>query len=220
MRIEVAGDELVLCRERAIHWPARATLLVADAHFGKAATFRARGVPVPEATTAANLAALDRLIERHALKRIVFLGDFLHAREARNRATQGALAAWRERHAALKLILVAGNHDHHAGDPSAGLRIERVEEPLVDGPFALCHHPQASSAGYVLAGHLHPAYRLSGKRDALRLPCFWLGPNTGVLPAFGDFTGGHAITPAPGDRLFVTTPGAVHEVPIARVPAF
>lgn len=220
MRIEVAGEELVLCPERAVYWPARATLLIADSHFGKAATFRARGVPVPEATTAANLATLDRLIERHVPGRIVFLGDFLHAREAKNRATEGALGAWRERHAALHLILVAGNHDHHAGDPSAQLRMERAKEPLADGPFALCHHPQTSSAGYVLAGHLHPTYRLTGRRDALRLPCFWFGHDLGVLPAFGDFTGGHAINPQPGDRIFVATPGAVRELPGRQAVSF
>jgi hypothetical protein len=36
----VAGEKLGLFAERAIYWPARSTLLVADPHFGKAATFR------------------------------------------------------------------------------------------------------------------------------------------------------------------------------------
>jgi metallophosphoesterase superfamily enzyme len=69
---------------------------------------------------------------------------------------------------------------------------------------------------YVLAGHLHPAYRLAGRRDAVRLPCFWFGAKVGVLPAFGDFTGARAISPAAGDRVFVVAGDRVIAVPERR----
>lgn len=201
VNIEVAGEQLLLDPERSAYWPRRHTLLVADAHFGKAASFRARGVPVPEATTLANLATLDTLLKRHAVRRIVFLGDFLHSKEARAPQTVAALDAWRTR---------------HAGAPPASLGIELVLEPLLDGPFALCHHPAPVPGSYVLAGHLHPAYRLSGKNDALRLPCFWFGEHVGVLPAFGDFTGAHSIAPGVGDRVFVVADDRVLQVPGLR----
>ena len=216
MNIQAAGERLLLDPERSAFWPRRDTLLVADAHFGKAASFRARGVPVPEATTLANLATLDVLITRHAARRIVFLGDFLHSKEARAAQTVAALAAWRARHAGLELMLIEGNHDAHAGAPPASLRIELAQEPLIDGPFALCHHPTPVAGSYVLAGHLHPAYRLSGKHDALRLPCFWFSESVGVLPAFGDFTGAHSITPNPGDRVYVVADDRVLQVPGLR----
>ena len=80
--IELAGETVTLCPERAIYWPAQATLFIADAHFGKAHTFRSRGVFVPHGTTEDNLARLDALIARWTPERITFLGDFLHAREA------------------------------------------------------------------------------------------------------------------------------------------
>lgn len=216
MRIEVKGERLTLCAEHAIFWPARHTLLIADAHFGKAASFRARGVPVPEATTLANLAALDRLIAREPVQRIVFLGDFLHSKEARAPQTLAALARWRARHAGLEMVLVEGNHDTHAGAPPENLDIRMVEEPLIDGPFALCHLPVPLSGRYVLAGHLHPAYRLAGRNDAVRLPCFWIGESVGVLPAFGDFTGAKAIHPEPGDRIYVVAGDNVIAVPERR----
>ena len=82
MKVEIAGESLILTPERAAFWPARQSLLVADAHFGKSASFRARGVPVPESTTQGTLAVLDALLSRHEVRRIVFLGDFLHSREA------------------------------------------------------------------------------------------------------------------------------------------
>ena len=52
-RIEIGGGvELQLLAGKAAWWPAERTLLVADAHIGKAVSFRRLGVPVPEATNA------------------------------------------------------------------------------------------------------------------------------------------------------------------------
>ena len=45
--VTIAGERLQLLPQRALLWPARALLMVADAHFGKAARFRTLGVPVP-----------------------------------------------------------------------------------------------------------------------------------------------------------------------------
>ena len=211
--ITIAGETLILTSQRAAVWPARRTLLIADAHFGKAASFRARGVPVPEETTQANLDALDSLVAAHGVTRIVFLGDFMHAREAHAPATLASLRRWRAHHHALRLVLIAGNHDAHAGAPPADLGFECVQAPFLDGPFALCHHPAPVTDKYVLAGHLHPAYRLSGRNDAVRLPCFWFSPSVGVLPAFGDFTGARVISPQTGDRVYVSAGNRVHGVP-------
>ncbi|MBL8384859.1 MAG: ligase-associated DNA damage response endonuclease PdeM [Burkholderiales bacterium] len=216
--VVVAGEELILSPHKALFWPRRSTLIVADAHFGKAASFRARGVPVPEATTAVTLAALDALIARHDARRIVFLGDFLHARDGRGPHTLAALSAWRSRHARLALVLVEGNHDASAGAPPAALGMALATEPLADAPFALCHLPVPVPGRYVLAGHLHPACRIAGRRDAVRLPCFWFGAHVGVLPAFGAFTGAHTIVPAAGDRVYVVAGERVLRVP-ERQPA-
>lgn len=211
--IQLAGEEVVLCGDHAMVWSARRTLLVADAHFGKAAAFRARGMPVPAGTTANNLARLDALIDAHEVERVVFLGDMFHARESHAPVTLAALRAWREQRADLQLLLVEGNHDTNAGAPPADLRIELVGEPYIEGPFAFCHHPKPFMDRYVLAGHLHPAYRLSGRRESLRLPCFWLGEQVGVLPAFGDFTGTSTIAPLAGDRIYAVADGRVIAMP-------
>ena len=203
-RVDIQGEELVLSAERAVLWPRAETLLIADAHFGKAASFRANAVPVPHGTTAEALARVDTLLDRTSARRIIFLGDFLHAKEGRAPNTVGAIAEWRARHSSIDMILVRGNHDRHAGDPPAEIRIECVDAPLLDGPFALAHHPRAVSGSYVLAGHLHPSVVMTGPaRMWERLPCFWLGTEVGVLPAFGDFTGVAEVSPADGDRVFV-----------------
>ena len=212
LALELAGEAVLLLAEKALYWPRRQTLVIADIHFGKAAAFRAQGVPVPRGTTTQNLDALDALMARHAVQRIVFLGDFLHARAAHAQATVAAMLAWRARHPALVLTLVRGNHDLHAGDPAAPLAIGMVDEPYIDGPFAFCHHPDIGADGYVLAGHVHPVFRLASRSDALRLPCFLVGPTRMVLPSFGAFTGGHPVRPEAGEQIYVSSGEAVHSV--------
>jgi DNA ligase-associated metallophosphoesterase len=202
--------------------PQASLLLVADAHFGKAVSFRRLGVPVPEGTTAANLASLDALILQTGARQVVFLGDFLHSAAAHAPVTQQALASWRAQNPELALTLVRGNHDDHAGDPPAALQIKVVDEPLrlqLGGQtLAFCHHPQPVDGAYVLAGHWHPCVSVSGAgRDRLRLPCFWLGDPArhavGILPAFGAFTGKHPIQRRPGDRVFVMAGDVLRELP-------
>jgi DNA ligase-associated metallophosphoesterase len=213
--IHVAGELLLLLPEKAVYWPAQKMLIIADIHFGKAASFRAQGIPVPRGTTTENLVKLDALIDAHGARHVVFLGDFLHARAAHASSTQQAMLAWRERRRDLRLTLVRGNHDKHAGDPAAVLGIELVDEPHAVGPFSFCHHPDlelGDGGGYALAGHVHPAWVLATRFDALRLPCFVVGTERMILPSFGSFTGGHVVKREAGDAIFVTSGEAVHSV--------
>ena len=219
LSIELAGEQVLLLPEKALYWPREKMLIIADIHFGKAASFRALGVPVPGGTTSANLRALDGLLARHAVREILFLGDFLHAKAAHAEATMTAIHGWRLARPALKLTVVRGNHDAHAGDPPARLAIDMVDEPLRQAPFAFCHHPDLLVSGYLMAGHVHPVYRLRAGWDSLLLPCFLVGEGRVVLPAFGAFTGGHPVLPEPGERLFVSSGDTVVEVPVKPLVA-
>ena len=212
-RVEIAGEVLQLLPERTAYWERARTLLVADAHFGKAASFRALGVPVPEATTSEGLRRLDGALARTDARRIVFLGDYLHAKEGRAPATLDALARWHDEHPGVELLLVRGNHDRGAGDPPAEAGARCVDAPLLEPPFVLAHHPGTSRDGVVIAGHLHPAVTLEGAgRQRERLPCFWLQPGCLVLPAFGEFTGTADVEPAAGDRVWAVAGEEVVEV--------
>lgn len=212
------GRTLWLLPQRAAWLPEAGLLLVADVHFGKAASFRRLGVPVPRGTTEANLARLDGLISGLPdLRDIVFLGDFLHAASGRAPATLEALQAWRYRHPDLSLTLVRGNHDSHAGDPPATLGINVVAEPWLHAGLALCHDPAAPrpEGCVAVAGHLHPVSRLGRGFDAVRLPCFHArADGVLVLPAFGEFTGGFSVTGQKGDGLYVIADDRVLRVPV------
>jgi DNA ligase-associated metallophosphoesterase len=209
----VAGEKLVLLPERAVFWPARKALFVADFHLGKAASFRAAGIALPSGTTTENVERLGRAIDKTGASSVVFLGDFLHSAQGRAASTFGRFAAWREARSKVDLTIVRGNHDKKAGDPPSewGVRCIEAGEPL--GPFVLNHEPGASRGGYALAGHIHPAVRLSACGEkALRLPCFWFGARYGVLPAFGAFTGNAEVSPRRGDQVFVIAEDEVLQV--------
>ena len=189
-------------------------LIVADIHFGKAAAFRAQGVPVPHGTTSDNLQRLSALVAAHDAEHVLFLGDFLHAKASHAAATLHALRNWRAQHPTLQLTLVRGNHDLHAGDPPADLDMTLVDEPYELDAFAFCHHPHAQARGYVLAGHLHPVFRISTSSDSVRLPCFVFGEQIGVLPSFGAFTGGFTIDAQAGEQIFVAVEDTVIRIPV------
>lgn len=203
LELDCAGEHLVLLPEKAIFWPAARTLIVADLHLGKPASFRRAGIAVPENTTAEDLLRLERVLQSTGTRRVVVLGDLLHARAGMQDVMTAAVQQWRARHAALEFILVPGNHDCASGLAPAAWDFQCVERQWPLGPFLLSHWPMESPSAYVIAGHLHPAIVLREKFGrGVRAPCFWFGKRCAVLPAFGSFTGMSDIVPARSDRVF------------------
>jgi DNA ligase-associated metallophosphoesterase len=215
--IQCAGYTFQLLPQRALWWASEKTLLVADVHLGKGATFRALGQPLPRGGSARDLQRLAALVAQLQAKRLIVLGDFWHSRRGLNPMLFNALHQWHGQHEQLQVMLVRGNHDRAISrsnlPPSLGIEI--VEEPftLAPGLYA-CHEPplqvpglppQANNGtaimlsapvstdapeGFYLAGHLHPALRLRGKSlDSAFLPCFVWQTGQLVLPAFGSLVG-------------------------------
>ena len=209
-RTTLANTTVDLLPDRALFLPDTRTLIVADVHWGKAAAFRAHGVPVPHGTTRTGLDRLDALLTHTSAVQLLVLGDLIHARLGMQPDTIAALERWRGAHRDLAITLVRGNHDYRAGDPPASLGIRCVDAPLHVGPFALHHHPTSDPSGYVLAGHVHPVVQLRGRgRQRVTLPCFAFGESAALLPAFGEFTGGGVIDQRDFTRTFVIADDAV-----------
>ena len=208
------GEKLVLWAGKAIHWPNKKLLLVADTHFGKAATFRKSGIPVPESTSRDDCQHLEELALRTKVESLVFLGDFFHAREGRTEVVHTELLEWRERVSGLDVHLVRGNHDLQSGDPWADLRIQCHADPWTEYDFDLRHHPLSQAAAPFMAGHIQPGFSLKEKNGlSLRAPCFQVGKNRIILPSFGTFTGMHKVKAKMDDRIFMTDGQEVIEVP-------
>lgn len=203
IEIKLEGESLTLFAERAAFWHEQSALLIADPHWGKAATFRAGGIPVPSGTTTDAVKRLASLVERTSAARIFFLGDLLHAESGRSKSMFASLGEWRSANSDVDVVLVRGNHDKRAGDPPGDLLFNCVDAPYVIGPFVLAHYPLPSEAGYVIGGHVHPGVRLYGSgRQRERLSCFVFSPGVGILPAFGEFTGLGDVEPAEGVRIY------------------
>jgi DNA ligase-associated metallophosphoesterase len=213
-------------------------LLVADVHLGKAQRYQALGQSVPgrvvAGTTARTVQRLQQALTHSAARRLVVLGDLVHGPQVGEavQALADMLGPWHERTGGTVLV-IGGNHDRHAAPDWAPLA-ERLgaawqvlpeDAVVMERGLALSHEARpVVGAVTSIGGHLHPCWEGHGRaRDRLRLPCFWWQARLGgvqgrcpgvTLPAFGDFTGMHAVQPAPGDRLWLVTPdGGVHDVP-------
>mgnify|MGYP001274108088 FL=1 len=177
------GADLIARSDGALYWPARAALIVADLHLGKADRMARRGgallPPYAEAETldrlTASLAATDA-------RQVIVLGDAFDDAEAAARLP----AAHRQRLGDLARgrdwLWITGNHDAGADWSAAGLPGEGRDELELQG-ICLRH---IASRGPDISGHYHPAVRFMGSRR----PAFLIGREHLILPAFGRYTGG------------------------------
>lgn len=213
LQITLQSESVVLMPERAMLIERTRTLLVADVHLGKDTAFRIAGIPIPGDATADSLIRLSSALERSQARRLIFLGDLVHARTSLDAMTVATIQAWRERHKEIEMLLVPGNHDLRSGALPPELQIETTADELIELPFVFKHYPDPSPHGYALAGHIHPAIRLTGRgRQKERLACFFFRPEYGLLPAFGTFTGKADITLQPTDRAFAVTTDQIIKV--------
>lgn len=218
IELEIGAAKVMLLAEKAMYWPERKLLFIADIHFGKAAAYRALGQPVPSGTTLKNLQRLDALLNKYPTTDIIFLGDFLHAPESHAPTTIDVIHEWRKAHLQTACLLIRGNHDQRAGDPPTKLQIEVVNEPFILGPFAFQHSPLKLDNYHVVAGHSHPSYRLQGRgHQKINMACFHNMAGLTVLPSFGEFTGGHPIEVLSDSRVFVTDGTGIWEPNINKV---
>lgn len=215
MILDLPPGPLQLLADHSILLPESRTLILADTHFGKSAAFRARGLPVPEGDTVADLARIDALLSAHQPKQLVIAGDILHAKVGCTPEVLGHLQPWLESCPAQPL-LVEGNHDSACGKNPLGEDFPFQEELTIDS-FHILHNPDEeleNPSGFHIGGHLHPVVRIKdGTANGFRVPAFWLRGNQLVLPAFGSFTGGktYAIDPKT-DRIFTPLNSRVLEI--------
>lgn len=202
--LNLQHQRLWMLPQKALYWQKKRILMVADLHIGKSGHFRKNGIPVPARVNRSNLDLLDELITSLDVEQLIILGDLFHS--SANKEWK-AFKQWRNGHPDLQLTLVIGNHDILPPDVYHASHISLFKRIKID-PFLLIHDlnelpNNRKTSNYVLSGHIHPAVQLTGKgRQKMKLPCFYFGSNQGILPAFGEFTGTHVITPKQGDKIY------------------
>ncbi|CAM4128176.1 Ligase-associated DNA damage response endonuclease PdeM [Bordetella tumbae] len=209
LSVQLAGEPMLLLGERAMFWPARRRLIIADLHLGKGHVFRRAGIAVPRGATEDDLRRLAGLAVMTDARELWIVGDVLHG-PATQAQWRDSWSRWRQAHAALQVAALTGNHDR-ALDGEA-LDIRQLGEFQADGPFVFRHLPQRDADGrHVIAGHVHPQARLSGVPR--NWPVFWLRPGMTILPAFSAFTGGQRPDIERGDTLIACVDGTAIPIP-------
>jgi DNA ligase-associated metallophosphoesterase len=211
----VDDETLILHPQRAVLWPLRGTVIVADTHFGKSSHFARHGIAVPAGSDESDRERLSQLLRTARADRLIVLGDFLHAALEPGSRESSDLEQWvAELSASVEMHVVAGNHDRGTSSSTwTGLRW--WEREFVDPPFRFIHDVQRARQSnaaplFSLSGHVHPVVRLRelGKRS-MRVPVFWRRAADLILPSFGVFTGGFAVSPQQGERMFAVGPSGV-----------
>ena len=184
--ISIAGKAFVADMSGALWWPAERMLILADLHLEKASSLAARGQPLPPYDTRETLERVATALDRYEPEVVVALGDSLHDRTAALRLGEDERRILAILQEGRRWIWVTGNHD---GGTAAALGGEAFDSLTVTG-IRLVHEPRPGPVTHEIAGHLHPAARVSMYGHAIRRPCFVGNGRRIVLPAFGTFTGG------------------------------
>jgi DNA ligase-associated metallophosphoesterase len=210
----IQDNHFLLMAQRAAFWQEQQMLLIADPHFGKAASFRSHGIAIPQGTTRYDLDRLADLIRLHRPRQLVILGDLIHSAHSKSRHVVQQLQQWRQLFSDLDIRLIQGNHDRRAGQPPEALKIDHIQSEYRVGTIIFSHQPSHRADGYTIAGHVHPAVRLKGKgRRYERFACFYFSADYAILPAFGSFTGHHRVRPSAGDRIYIVAEDQIMPAP-------
>lgn len=202
MIVEISGELFELLHHKAMFWPKKKALMLADLHLGKINHFRRSGIPLPSKANDRNIEMLMELIHQVKPERILCLGDLFHSHYNPEWEVFGEVIKHFNN---IRFELILGNHDIMSDLQYQRKGILLHEELIIDN-FILTHHPLESVAPgyYNMAGHIHPGVCLYGKgKQALTLPCFYFGEHQALLPAFGVFTGLARIRPLKEDKIFV-----------------
>ncbi|HAO95359.1 MAG: DEAD/DEAH box helicase [Roseibacillus sp.] len=202
--IQLADEQLLLLPERALWWPQQKALVLSDVHFGKSATFRANGIPVPEGESQEDLDRINRLLGRYPAQRLVIAGDFFHSPVPLISSLDALLREWLAG-LTVEVILVRGNHD------PACFQLIRSAESLAMGDLLFIHDPVAAPPDQAcITGHVHPLCRIGKAGPRSRVPCFVQSGVCLTLPAFGTFTSGSIMQRDEKTLLFPVVAGKVH----------
>ncbi len=198
---------LVLDARRALWLARERVLVVADLHLGYTWTHRHAGqlLPLVPDTTQARL---DALVKEFVPEQLVLLGDVIHGFTSNEEALEEIRELVSGIGSRVRLRLVEGNHDFALAKMLRRLGLNlKIELQVSAGPHLLLHGhipddlkaaaliaAASERGGRVIAGHEHPAVRLSdGVASSARCPCFVVGNGALVLPCFTEWSVGGSV---------------------------
>ncbi len=175
-RMHVHSDWLLTAERAAIHQPT-ATAVIADLHLGYNEARQRGGEAVPRVRLNDLLTPLvDRLVVQQ-VRRLVIAGDLFE--DARSDSVASELLDWLGTVEVELAGVVPGNHDR--GLEWGASRLPTFPEGIRLGRWRVVHGDGELPAEPLVLGHFHPCLRWERRLTA---PCYLVGPDRLVLPAF------------------------------------
>jgi putative SbcD/Mre11-related phosphoesterase len=191
MGMRVHGDWLLTPQRAALHLPT-ATAVIADLHLGYGPARCRRGEAVPDFGLSETVGALTALQTRHRVRRLAIAGDL--SEDGRLPTPVTEFLVWLGKARIELAAVIPGNHDRGLRGLAAGVPV--CPEGFALGGWRVLHGDKPLPPGKVVHGHAHPCLRW-GRR--LVAPCFLVGPDRIVLPAFSADAAGVTVL---GNRSF------------------
>ncbi len=182
-----AGNDLLLNNQRSIYWQAQNALILSDLHSGKSAHFRKHGMAIPSYLHYSDLERLQFLIQHYQPKKIIIVGDLVHAAGNKEVIDFKRLTST---FSTIDFHLIKGNHDRISEKLIKDLGIASVTENLVIDTIQFVHEPNSNNNIPTISGHIHPGIQIPLLKNSRKnLPCFVVQSSQIILPAFSKFTG-------------------------------
>ncbi|MFV2092811.1 MAG: ligase-associated DNA damage response endonuclease PdeM [Hyphomicrobiales bacterium] len=221
--LELCGERLCPDTSGALFWPRLSVLVISDLHFEKGVALAARGTHLPPYDTPDTLSAVEHAVARYSPQTVIALGDSFHRADSHQSLTEEASSRIRRLTGGRDWIWISGNHDPVA--PS-GLGGRAVDELLL-APFIFRHEPRPGLCRGEIAGHLHPAAKVSVRGRTMRRRCFATDGSRLVMPAMGAYAGGlnvldtafSFVFPGREFRAWMIGAGDVHPVAARKLKA-
>lgn len=181
----VNGTAVLYDYRGVIFLPDSKTLVVSDLHLEKGAAFARRGLMHPPYDTQTTLARLDACITSYAPQSVISLGDSFHDTNGAAHLPQTYRQHLLKLQSNCDWVWISGNHDP---EPPNGLDGVFIDEIAID-TLTFRHEPLSDTNDGEVAGHLHPAAKITRRGKSVRRPCFASDGNRLIMPAFGTTTG-------------------------------
>ena len=190
-KILLGGVELIPDLSGALFVPEYQTLIISDLHLEQGSSLARRGLHVPPYDTGMTLGLLETVVANAKPQRLIFLGDSFHDAGGAARLEEGFVTRLRALTQNYETIWVLGNHDPEPPQFLGG----HGALSLALGPLTLRHEPTRRLNGeFEIAGHLHPGCGINQRGRRIYGKCFVSDDARMIMPAFGAYTGGLAVT--------------------------
>jgi uncharacterized protein len=179
------------------------TAVIADVHLGYEWARGAAGDSVMAHSLEETLARLTTVLERESVERLIVAGDLVESPRPCRRTGDDVrrLREWLDRRGVC-LVVLEGNHDRSLAraDGNPAQLTEPIQSTAKIAGWTVGHGHLPIRGQRVISGHHHPVLRV----DRTVAPCFLVGPERIVLPAFSSNAAGCDVATATVPRSWLT----------------